>query len=70
VLESTAAALRARRAVEVRTHAFDLAGAGFGPELERVADELEVGFGVFNAAHAPRGEFLDLPSRTSYAAST
>jgi short-subunit dehydrogenase len=23
-------------------------------------DELEVGFGVFNAAHAPRGQFLDL----------
>ena len=60
VLESTAAALRARHGVEVRTHAFDLAGEGFGPELERVVDELEVGFGVFNAAHAPRGQFLDL----------
>jgi uncharacterized protein len=60
VLESSAAALRARHAVEVRTHAFDLAGAGFGQEVERVADEVEVGFGVFNAAHAPRGQFLDL----------
>jgi short-subunit dehydrogenase len=60
VLEATAVAIRARRGVEVRTQSFDLAGAGFGPELERLAGSLEVGFGVFNAAHAPRGQFLDL----------
>jgi hypothetical protein len=60
VLDATAAAIRARHGVEVRTQAFDLASDGFGPELERLAGSLEVGFGVFNAAHAPRGPFLDL----------
>lgn len=60
VLDATAAAIRARHGVEVRTHAFDVAGSGFGVELERLAGSLEVGFGVFNAAHAPRGPFLDL----------
>jgi short-subunit dehydrogenase len=60
VLDATAAAIRGRHPGEVQTHAFDLAGPGFGPELERLAGALEVGFGVFNAAHAPRGQFLDL----------
>jgi uncharacterized protein len=60
VLEATAAAIRARHRVDVRTQAFDLAGAGFASELERLAGSVEVGFGVFNAAHAPRGPFLDL----------
>ena len=60
VLEAAAAAIRARHHVEVRTHALDLAGTAFGAELERLAGSLEVGFGVFNAAHAPRGPFLDL----------
>jgi hypothetical protein len=60
VLDATAAAIRARHGVEVGTQAFDLASDGFGAELERLAGSLEVGFGVFNAAHAPRGPFLDL----------
>jgi len=60
VLDATAAVIRARHRVEVRTHAFDLAGTGFAAELERLAGSLEVGFGVFNAAHAPRGPFLGL----------
>jgi short-subunit dehydrogenase len=60
VLESTAAAIHARHGVEVRTAAYDLGGAGFPSELERLTEGLEVGFAVFNAAHAPRGEFLDL----------
>ena len=60
VLDAAAAAIRARHRVDVRTQAFDLAGPGFGTELERLAGSLEVGFGVFNAAHAPRGSFLDL----------
>ena len=59
VLDATAGAIRSRHAVEVRTLALDLA-TGFGPELERLAGSLEVGFGVFNAAHAPRGGFLEL----------
>ena len=60
VLEATAAAIRARHAVHIRAHVLDLASTGFATQLERLADELEVGFGVFNAAHAPRGQFLDL----------
>lgn len=60
VLDTTAAGIRARHRVEVRTVALDLAGAALFAELERLAEELEVGFGVFNAAHAPRGQFLDL----------
>jgi uncharacterized protein len=59
ILDATAAAIRSRHAVEVRTLVLDLA-AGFGAELERLAGTLELGFGVFNAAHAPRGRFLDL----------
>jgi short-subunit dehydrogenase len=60
ILDGTAAAIRARHTVEVRTRALDLAGMGFGAELERLAGAEEVGLGVFNAAHAPRGQFLDL----------
>ena len=60
VFEATAEAIRARHRVEVRAQAFDVAGTGFAAELERLAGSLEVGFGVFNAAHAPRGPFLDL----------
>ena len=59
-LETTAASIRARHAVEVRTAAYDLSGAGFASEHERLTERLEVGFAVFNAAHAPRGQFLDL----------
>src|SRR5262249_22953973 len=60
VLEATTASVRARSRVEVRPIALDLAAAGFAGELERLTSDLEVGFGVFNAAHAPRGQFLDL----------
>lgn len=60
VLHETAVAIRDRHGVEVRTRALDLAGDGFGAELERLSGAEEVGFGVFNAAHAPRGQFLDL----------
>ena len=59
-LEATAASVRGRPRVEVRTRVFDLADSGFAAELDRLARELEVGFAVFNAAHAPRGQFLDL----------
>ncbi|HET9156585.1 MAG TPA: SDR family NAD(P)-dependent oxidoreductase [Myxococcaceae bacterium] len=60
VLDATAATIRARHGVEVRTQALDLARPGFASELERLAGTLEVGFGVFNAAPAPRGPVLDL----------
>jgi short-subunit dehydrogenase len=60
VLNATAASIRARHTVEVRPIALDLAAAGFAAELDRLTRDLEVGFGVFNAAHAPRGRFLDL----------
>ncbi|HTS80528.1 MAG TPA: SDR family NAD(P)-dependent oxidoreductase [Myxococcaceae bacterium] len=57
VLEATAASIRGKHGVEVRTAPVDLAGA---QELERLTEGLEVGFGVWNAAHSPRGQFLDL----------
>ncbi len=60
VLEATAASIRGRHRVEVRAVALDLAGAELGTELERLTEGLEVGLAVFNAAHAPRGQFLDL----------
>ncbi|HUM10001.1 MAG TPA: SDR family NAD(P)-dependent oxidoreductase [Myxococcaceae bacterium] len=60
VLEATASSIRSRHSVEVRTVPVDLASPGFASVLERVTEGLEVGLGVFNAAHAPRGEFLDL----------
>jgi uncharacterized protein len=60
VLEATATSIRSRHGVEVRTVPFDLASADFAAELERLTADIEVGFAVFNAAHAPRGEFLDL----------
>src|SRR5262249_19136933 len=60
VREATAASIRSKHGVEVRAVAFDLAGAGFAAELERLAGDVEIGFAVFNAAHAPRGQFLEL----------
>jgi len=60
VLETTASSIRAKRGVEVRTVPFDLASTNFGQELERIAADVDVGFAVFNAAHAPRGQFLEL----------
>ena len=60
VLEATAASIRSKHGVEVRPLAFDLAGPAFAAELERLAADVEVGFAVFNAAHAPRGQFLEL----------
>src|SRR5262249_20477808 len=60
LLEGTTASIRARSRVEVRPIVLDLAAAGFAADLERLTSGLEVGFGVFNAAHAPRGQFLDL----------
>jgi short-subunit dehydrogenase len=60
VLEAAASEFRSRHRVEVRTLALDLAAPGLAGVLERLAAELEIGFAVFNAAHAPRGRFLDL----------
>jgi short-subunit dehydrogenase len=58
-LEETAAALRQRHRVEVRTEVLDLSAPGLPDALERATRGIEVGFAVFNAAHAPRGAFLE-----------
>ncbi len=60
-LQETAQAVRERHKVEVRAHALDLGQPGLAAELTRLTEGLEVGFAVFNAAHAPRGAFLELP---------
>jgi short-subunit dehydrogenase len=59
VLDATAASIRAKHSVEVRTSSLDVAAAGFAAELEKLTAGLEVGLAVFNAAHAPAGPFLD-----------
>ena len=57
-LEETAAAVRSRHPVEVRTVALDLSGAGFLAALERETAGIEVGLLVCNAAAAHTAPFL------------
>ncbi len=59
--KQTAAGLRERHRVEVRPHALDLGAPGLADALAQLTQGLEVGFAVFNAAHAPRGAFVDSP---------
>ncbi|HSP18942.1 MAG TPA: SDR family NAD(P)-dependent oxidoreductase, partial [Myxococcaceae bacterium] len=61
VLETLAADLRGRRAVEVRTLACDLADASFGARLAATCAELEVGLAVYNAAYSFVAPLLDRP---------
>lgn len=58
-LEATAAALRARHGVEVRTVSVDLASPGFLDVVERAAQGLEIGLLVCDAANSHTGKFLD-----------
>jgi short-subunit dehydrogenase len=60
-LERLAAELRSSCGVEVRTAAADLGGAGLRETVERLADGVEVGLLVHNAAHSVIGPFLDRP---------
>jgi uncharacterized protein len=58
-LEETAAALRTRHGVEVRTASVDLAAPGFLEAIEHAVQGLEIGLLVCDAAHSHTGRFLD-----------
>lgn len=58
-LEETAAALRSRHGVQVRTASVDLAEPGFLDKVDAAAAGLEIGLLVCDAAQAHTGRFLD-----------
>src|SRR5512147_2177244 len=58
-LEETAAALRSRHGVQVRTASIDLAEPGFLDKVDAAAAGLEIGLLVCDAAQAHTGRFLD-----------
>lgn len=60
-LEEVAAGIRAAHAVEVRTHALDLADPGFATGLLAAVDGLEVGLGIYNAAYSYVGKLVERP---------
>ncbi|NOT40786.1 MAG: SDR family NAD(P)-dependent oxidoreductase [Alphaproteobacteria bacterium] len=47
--------------IEVRTEAFDLARADLPDALDALTANLDIGLAVYNAAHAPVGEFVSRP---------
>ena len=59
VMEKTAAAIRDRWGVEVRTLVLDLARADAAEVLVEATGDLEVGLFIYNAAAEPQGRFLD-----------
>jgi uncharacterized protein len=60
LLEALARELRAEHQVEVRVLAGDLSDRRFLESLLQQCEQLEVGLLVYNAAHAPIGEFAAL----------
>lgn len=60
-LERSAGELRRRHSVQVRTIAVDLATPAAMRKIGQVADELSIGFAVYNAGIAPTGGFLSHP---------
>lgn len=61
LLESVAAQLRRQYHVEIRTEVCDLARADLASALEAFTAGIDVGLVVYNAAHAPVGEFVRRP---------
>ena len=61
LLESVAASLRAKRGVEVRPLACDLADASFADSLATATRDIEVGVGVYNAAYSFVAPLLERP---------
>lgn len=61
LLEALAAELRAAHGVEVRLAALDLGQPDLAARLAPLVEGLEVGLGVYNAAFAPLGSFLERP---------
>jgi short-subunit dehydrogenase len=60
-LELSAADIRARHGVEVRTLAADLGSSSVGEVVANATDDLEIGLLVYNATVAPAGRFIDVP---------
>jgi short-subunit dehydrogenase len=60
-LEETAAEVRDRHGVDVRTLVADLADPAIGETVAAATDDIEIGLFVYNAAVAPMGRFLDIP---------
>lgn len=61
-LRNTSASLAERYGVEVRPVVCDLADGGFVGALERVSSDVEIGLGVYNAAHSFIAPFFDRPA--------
>jgi len=61
VLDAVAQRLRTAHRVEVRTLAVDLGEGSFLPALRALAQELDLGVGVYNAAHSLVGPLLSRP---------
>jgi uncharacterized protein len=61
-LRAISTSLAERHRVEVRTVVCDLADSGFVSALERVSSDVEIGLGVYNAAHSFVAPFFDRPA--------
>jgi short-subunit dehydrogenase len=53
--------LQSEMGVEVRTEACDLAGPDLHGVIDAVTRGIEIGVGVYNAAHAPIGDLIERP---------
>src|SRR4051812_34121056 len=58
LLQSVAEQLRAGAKIEVRTAVCDMARPDLPATLEALTTDLDVGLGIYNAAHAPVGDFV------------
>lgn len=58
-LEAEAAAIASRNRVETRVLALDLGAPDVGERIAAATADLDIGFVVYNAAHADIGEYLD-----------
>lgn len=61
VLEAKAAEIQDAHGVEVEVRAVDLAAPDLPEILLKFAADYEIGIGVYNAAYASRGDFLERP---------
>ena len=62
VMERTAAELRDRHGVEVRTVTVDMGSPDLDDVVAAATDDVEVGLFIYNAAAEPQGRFLTTPT--------